>query len=46
MVSFKDKNVERAVEVVLALAIACFIVFLIFQMIGEDRAAAEFFRNR
>lgn len=46
MMNFKDKTVETTFQVLLALAVISFIIFLICQMIDEERAAAEFFRNR
>jgi succinate dehydrogenase hydrophobic anchor subunit len=43
MVSFKDKTVERVIGVLLAVAVIAFIIFLVVQARGEDKAAAEFF---
>jgi hypothetical protein len=43
--NFKDKTVERVIEVLLAAAVIAFIVFLIVQARGEDREAAEFFNQ-
>jgi hypothetical protein len=45
MVSFKDKNVERAVMVILGVAALAYLIFLIVQARAEDREAAEFFNR-